>query len=319
MIRRFFTSSESAAATAKAIRPKTRRSRRSRPALEGLEQRNLLSLAGMPHQVSTLSGTNYYSQNASSANGTSVAAWFNFSSTAGGHIYAQRFDTLGNPTGSVIEVDSHTASSYSPSVAMDASGRFIVTWVDYNTTNTGAIDMRAYSAAGVPLTGVTRVSTIPADTDYTPNVAASNLSFVVAWSESNGLTTDVVARRYTYSSGVPVAGHTFIVDRTGLGDNTPSVAMAPNGRFDVAYEHDVASNVSNIYLARYSAAGVFSGTSHVSTDHTLEYAASASMDNNGNAVVAYTEQFADNSFGVYANRVTAAGAVAPRFGLPIPD
>jgi hypothetical protein len=312
MVRRFFTRRDDTSEAAKGPGPEARRSRR-RPALEALEHRTLLSFAGSLRQVSAIYGDNYAPANASSPNGTSVAVWINNNEKTSPHLYAQRFDTQGDPTGPVIIVDDNsTAGAYETAVALDASGRFVVAWQDYNTaTRVTAIEMRAYSAAGAPLTGVTRVATAAAGTVFGPSVAASNGSFVIAYDRYTGTYNEVLAQRYTYASGVPVGHGTFIVDASGQGDDLPSVAMAPDGRFDIAYEHYTSPIKADVDLARYTAAGTLAGRTPVSIAAGLEPMPSVAMDDSGNAVVAYVAPDAV-SYNIVANRVTAAGAVSPR-------
>src|SRR5262245_55824721 len=93
--RRFFTRREVRPAAATAPGDATRRLRRRRPALEALEQRNLLSFIGSEHQVSSQTTDNFSSDNASSDNGTSVAVWVNSFSNSDHDIWAQRFDLGG--------------------------------------------------------------------------------------------------------------------------------------------------------------------------------------------------------------------------------
>jgi hypothetical protein len=283
-----------------------------------LEHRTLLSFAGSLRQISASYGNNYAPANASSPNGASVVAWINNNEKTSPHLYAQRFDTLGDPTGPVIIVDdSSTVQPYEAAVAMDASGRFVVAWGDYdNSTGARAIEMRAYSAAGAPLMGVTRVATATTGIVSPPSVAASNGSFVIAYTRYTGTRGEVLAQRYTYASGVPVGQGTFIVDASGQGDSSPSVAMAPDGRFDIAYEHYTTLINADVDLARYTAAGTLAGRSSVSLAAGLDPMPSVSMDYRGNAVVAYVQP--DPNFGwysIFANRVTAAGAVGPRIAV----
>jgi hypothetical protein len=75
MVRRFFTVRQGASAAENAAGTGTHRTRRRRPALEALEQRALLSFAGSLRQLSARYGDSYAPTNASSASGTSVAAW----------------------------------------------------------------------------------------------------------------------------------------------------------------------------------------------------------------------------------------------------
>jgi hypothetical protein len=269
-----------------------------------------------PQPVSTTAGDNSQARNASSANGTSVVVWVDNRSATEYDIYAQRLDAQGRPAGPAIAVDGPGAYSFAPAVAMDASGRFVVAWQDYDVaTGHGTIEMRAYSAAGAPLTPITRVSTGAAVSDRAPSVAASDGSFVVAYEQNNGTNYDVLARRYTYATSIPVAQPTFAVAATAQQEGSPSVAMSPDGRFDVAYAYLAGPGDDDIALARYTAAGTFEGTNYVNTDLNNDYSPSVSMDNAGNAVVAYTEKFGPFIFsptGVFASRVSAAGVVGPR-------
>src|SRR5262249_1541667 len=57
--------------------------------------------------------------------------------------------------------------------------------------------------------------------------------------------------------------------------------------------------------------GTYLGTSLINTDPNLESAPSVSMDNAGNAVVAYQEYITPD-WGIYANRVSSAGVVGGR-------
>jgi hypothetical protein len=309
MMRRFFARRDDTSATARAA---TRRPRRRRPGLEALEHRTLLSFAGSLRQVSALYGDSDAPANASSPNGTSVAVWINSTPKTSPHVYAQRFDAQGDPSGPVIIVDDLKGYANETAVAMDASGRFVVAWQDFPGSNgASAIEMRAFSSAGVPLTGVTRVATATTGTVFFPSVAASDGSFVIAYDRTSATGGQVLAQRYTYASGVPVGHGTFVVAPGVQGVGDPSVAMLPDGRFDVVYDYSSGPNNADIGLARYTAAGAFAGTSHVTVDTNLEYGPSVSMDYSANAVVAYTEKFSDGSYGVFANRVTAAGAVGP--------
>jgi hypothetical protein len=288
-----------------------RRPRRRRPALEALEGRALLSFLGSEHRVSTnpQPTDNITAANASSANGTSVAVWVNEFSPTDFDIWAQRFDTSGHATGNPIEVDFTTADSFEPAVAMDASGRFVVTWYDIESPSEAhVVYMREFNASGVAITGKTQVSSSTSGLDYFPKVAMSGNSFVIAYDHFVGGVDEVAARRYTYSAGVPVGGGNFVVATNAI---APSVAMAPNGAFDIAYEFEFSSTDHDIDMALYQKSGAFLTTVGVNTDTNYESAPSVAMDNAGNAVVAYTENFPLFD-GIFANRVTSGGSVGGR-------
>src|SRR5262249_32695673 len=109
-----------------------RRPRRSRPALESLEGRQLLSTIGAETQVNPpTSDVVFGSSTASSSNGSSVVAWVdNYHNSGDTDIWAQRYDATGAKVGSAIQVDYTTAKSWSPNVATDSQGNFVVTWVN---------------------------------------------------------------------------------------------------------------------------------------------------------------------------------------------
>jgi hypothetical protein len=266
--------------------------------------------SGLDARVSSQLHDNDQSDNASSSNGTSVVVWRNAYSSTDHDIYAQRFDVNGNPAGAAIQVDYTGADSSSPHVAMDSGGRFIVTWVDQVGSQSNVF-MREYNADGTPLTGKLAVTTSGAD--GAPDVAASANSFVITFVHNKTATdSDVQAERFTYTNGLPVGQGLFTLPGfTTSVEYMPSVAMAPSGAYDVAYVHYVGGSNYDIWMDRYDGNGNFQGLSYVNTDTNLEASPSVSMDNAGNAVVAYTELIG-SSYGIFANRVSSAGAVGSR-------
>jgi hypothetical protein len=317
MIRRFFTRREVTSAAGKAAGPGARRARRSRPALESLEGRTLLSFAGSEHRVSLnpQASDNFESDNASSFNGPSVAVWVNTFSGTDHDIWAQRYDQLGQAAGAPIQVDFlGSDDSYVPHVSMDYSGRFVVTWEDLNRDGTYSVMMRYYNSSGVPLTGITQVSA-PGSYDYDPDVAASNGSFVITWAQPASPTNgDIYAERFVVSNGVPQGQGIFLVNSDGQSEARPSVAMQTNGIFAIAYERQskLGSSDWDILASQYDGNGALvRGDVPINNDPSTELNPSISMDNNGNAVVAYQEQVG-SSTGIYANRLSAAGVLGGR-------
>jgi hypothetical protein len=318
VIRRLFTHRKVTSAAGQAAGPGARRARRSRPALESLEGRTLLSFYGSEHLISLNPqvSDNFESDNASSRNGTSVAVWVNTFSGTDHDIWAQRFDQTGRATGAPIQVDFlGTDDSYAPHVAMDGSDRFVVTWEDLNPDGTYNVMMRYFSASGAPLTNITRVSP-KGSYDYDPDVAASNGSFVITWAHFAGANNgDIYAERFVVSNGVPQGQGIFLVNGDGNSEARPSVAMQQNGIFVIAYERQFTPGGSDwdILASQYDGSGVLvRGGLPINTDPSTELNPSISMDNSGNAVIAY-ERITNGESGIYANRLTwSTGAVAPR-------
>jgi hypothetical protein len=301
MIRRFVTSREGASAAETAAGNATRRSRRSRPALEALEGRALLSGFGSERLVShnPQATNNFGSDNASSSNGTSVAVWVNAYSASDHDIWAQRFDKNHNEIGGPIKVDYLASdNSYDPHVSMDAQGRFVVTWENYDPHGINVL-MRYYDSSGSPLTGITPV-TASVFTNFNPDVAASTGSFVISWTHK-GVGYDIYAEKFLISGGVPSGQGIFAVTNDTIVKDASSVAMSPNGWFDIAYERQYSGNDWDIYA--YQNNGVMARTVDINSDTSPEFNPSVSMDNAGNAVVAY-QRFIEGDYGIYANRLT---------------
>jgi hypothetical protein len=314
MIRRLFIRQQGAPPAASAAGTAARRTRRRRPAFEPLEGRALLSFLGSEHRVSTQPINNFFSDNASSANGTSVAVWVNEVSITNHDIWAQRYDQAGHATGAPIRVDTLAAhDSYHPHVAMDAQGRFAVTWEDDNPADgTRSVLMRYFSAAGFALTAITPVTSAGSD-DFAPDVAASNGSVVIAWTNQFSATdSDIVAERFVISGGVPHGQGAFVVNDDPNREDDPSVAMAPNGRFDIVYDRFNGSG-GDIWASQYGTTGKLLRSNITILSSTASaFNPSVAMDNAGNAVVVY-QWFAFTDYGIYSTRLSSGGAVGSVF------
>jgi hypothetical protein len=285
-----------------------RPSRRS-PRVELLEERRLLSF-GSEQLISTQVIANDLPDNASSSNGTSVVVWRNTKNGPDHDIYAQRFDVSGKPSGGPIQVDHTKADSDSPHVAIDPGGQFIVTWVDHVAAKS-YVFMREFKSDGTPLTGKTKVTTSGADD--APDVAASAKSLVITFVHHKMNDTDIRAERFTYSKGLPVGQGIFTVaGATAKNEFAPSVAMAPSGAFDIAYEHFEPSTFGDIWMDRYDGKGKFIDLKKVNTDAQVETLPSVAVDNAGNAVVAYEVLINQGDIplaDIWANRVGHDGTV----------
>jgi hypothetical protein len=74
-----------------------------------------------------------YPSVAMDGDGDFVVAWQSFTQDGSDHgVYAQRYDSNGNPQGSEFRVNTHTiGNQLYPSVAIDTDGDFVVAWQSY--------------------------------------------------------------------------------------------------------------------------------------------------------------------------------------------
>jgi hypothetical protein len=313
-------------ATNLVLNPAARLPRRRRPALEVLEGRRVLTLLGPDQQVNPAGSIlDFASDNASSADGTSVVVWVdNYYGTGDHDIWAQRYDVNGVKYGDPIQVDYTTSDSLAPAVAMNSDGSFAVAWQDNYANGSHAIFLRVFDAWG-DVSGKIEVSQPGYDTspgqilqDYAPDVAISNGSVMVSYTHNYSATDqDVLAHRYTLGDyGVLTDAGAFYVATTGESESQSSVAMAPDGRFDIAFQAGGRLRTDHdIYLYRYQSSGLYLDHLTINNSSRDQQNPSVSINSKGDAVVAYQEWVpsAGMTPGAYsiivANRVSSAGAV----------
>jgi len=125
----------------------------------------------------------YYPDVAADAEGRFVVAWCD-DRDGEEAIYFQRYAADGNPLGANTKVESLAGSVFqrTPSVAVDASGNFIISWMDKQSNNTNIL-ARRFSHDGLPLGNILEVNT-PEDNTYCykPAVSAGESgNFAICW------------------------------------------------------------------------------------------------------------------------------------------
>jgi hypothetical protein len=198
---------------------------------------------------------------------------------------------------------------------MDSQGRFAVTWENINRDGTYSVMMRYFSANGSPLTGITQV-TPAGSTDFLPDVAASDGSIVVTWVHQYTSTDhDIYAERFVTSGGVPQAQGVFFVNIDTNDELGPSVAMSPDGRFDIAYQRSYGANDWDIFASQYDGNGALVRLNlPINFDSQPEYSPNIAMDAAGNAVVVY-ERYNGHDLDTYANRLSSSGVIGNMINL----
>ena len=100
-------------------------------------------------------------------------------------VFAQRYDASGNAVGSRIDVNSYTTNDqHRAAVAMDASGRFAVTWTSSGQDGDGqGVYVRRFNADGSAIdTNDVRVSDTASGNQKNSSIAANaSGEFVVTW------------------------------------------------------------------------------------------------------------------------------------------
>ena len=235
------------------------------------------------------------------SSGNFVVAW---QSTHAGRsdIYARRFDAAGTALSGEFQVNSVTPAAQSlPTVAMNASGAFVIGW-----NNLNGILGQLYNAAGSLVGGEFSVNT---SSGASPNRAAAAMapdgSFVITWfSGKDAKGTGVFAQRF--SAAGAKQGSEIHVNTTTLNDQDfPSVAIDGLGNFTIAWQsNNQDGGGTGIYMQRYEATGLALGfeTRVNSTTANDQALPAIGMRPSGDFVVAWNGNGPGDTAGIFAQR-----------------
>jgi hypothetical protein len=278
--------------------------------LETFERRELMSLGSeIASTVNTTTrNAQFNSANASSSNGSSVAVWVDTFSSTDHDIRAQRFDAAGNKTGSEIVVSFSALDEGQPSVAMDSQGNFVVAWRQTQTNGDTNVVARRFNSAGQVVGSVVPVG-VGTFKEHDPSVGMDNLgNFIVAYTrDTNNNNPDVFAKKYNSSN---VLTNVVSVDTDPNIADHAKIAVTPEGRFDIAYEHAFDPIDHNIELKQFTASGAFAWLREMANSTTDETHPAVSVDNSGNAVVVWQNANGNNTDVLYS-RADASGNLGP--------
>jgi phosphoheptose isomerase len=244
------------------------------------------------------------------SNGDFVVAWWGEGTGDTYGIFAQRYSAAGVAQGGEFRLNMYTTGSQSyPSIAMDADGDFVVTWMGEGSADTEGIYARRYDTSGSAKdANEFLVNSHTTDGQTAPAVAMDvDGDFVIAWvsnSQDTG-TAGVYAQRYN-ASGTAQGGEFRVNTHTTSTQSLPSVAMAADGDFVVSwYSNAQDGDSGGIYSQRYNASGVTQGGEFLVNTHTddTQDRPSVAMDEDGDFLIAWQSDLQDGQYnGIYAQR-----------------
>ena len=248
--------------------------------------------------------------------GNFIIAWEDNGQDGSGYgVYAQRYDSAGAAIGGEFRVNTFTTNNQRyPTVAINTTGDFVVTWTSYTQDgSSGGVYAQRYNWGGEAQGNEFRVNTATASKQASSRVgmdAAGN--FVVTWSSNSqdGSGYGVYAQRYN-TSGI-AQGSEFRVSGTTAGNQWRSaVAINATGDFVIAWESDDHSS-DGVFAQLYNAAGATQGGQFIVNTYITgnQGYPSVAMDKAGNFVVTWDSgqpsivgPGQDGSYyGVYAQR-----------------
>jgi hypothetical protein len=215
-----------------------------------------------------------------------------------------------------FRVNTYTTLSQSaPSIASDASGRFVVVWHSPNQDGDSlGVFAQRFEADGSAAGGEMQVNTYTTSSQSTPAVARDGAGrFLVVWQSlqpEDGSSTGVFARLFDAAGSAQTAE--FRVNTyTTMQQQNPAAAATSAGFVVVWSSYGEDGSSHGIFGQRYDSAGSgVGGEFRVNTYTTFAQlfpAVAATADGSG-FVVAW-ESFRDGSQnGIYARRFSASGA-----------
>jgi len=192
------------------------------------------------------------------ADGDFVVVWEGPGPGDAAGVFAQRYDGTGSPVGIEFRVNAHTTDSQGePSVAMDATGGFVVAWPSSQQDgDADGVYARLYDQSGIVQGTGFRVNSYTTEDQQYPSVAMdADGDFVVAWDseeqEAVGYESGVYAQRYD-GDGTPAEDEFHVNTYTTEVQERPRVAMDANGDFVIVWRsHDQDGDGAGVYGRRY--------------------------------------------------------------------
>ncbi len=209
------------------------------------------------------------------------------------------------PEGDVVRVNPDPAGSQGAGgVAMAPDGHFAVAYAEsVLVTDQPQVVVRLFGADGTPAPGTIAVNPSSERRDSPSIAMAADGSFVVAYMREASFTEQIRAQRFD-AAGTAVGGE--IIVSTAGARQLPRVAMAPDGRFAVAWDH-----APHVEARLYTADGT-PVTGELTVDESgLARFPEVAMDSAGRFVVAWQKSTTFGEVGhVKARRYSATGVPA---------
>jgi len=251
--------------------------------------------------------------------GNFIVVWAGAGADDADGVWARIFDRFGNPLGDQFRVNQYRANAqYSPKVAVDAAGNFVVTWSSYGQDgDKDGVYARLFNAYGQPRSDEFRVNTTTANYQRLSDVAMDDVgNFVVVWMSygQDGSGYAVMGRVFN-ASGTARTGELRINQYATNDQIDPRVAMDPSGNFVVTWSSFGQDGSGyGIYARMYAPDGTAKGNEFRVNQTTLhwQYRPDVAMDRSGNFTIVWMSSGQDNDlqndWGIYARMFTASGA-----------
>ena len=223
------------------------------------------------------------------SNGDYVVVWTEVENTGDlSDVYAQQFNADGSEKNPAFKVNSTSTNEQQwASVASNASGRFVVTWVSQNQDGDGqGIYLKRFDASGneIDTNDILVNSGRTSGNQTAPSVAVNSQGeMVITWQSDDATNAGIFAKTFDMSSaafGDTVPSGLIIVS-FGSGMTTPSVDINSEGKFVISWGQG-----TDVYVQRFAADVTSRGFSIKVNTFNSEFGV-VSIQESGDFFVAY--------------------------------
>jgi len=244
--------------------------------------------------------------------GNFIVVWVsNTQDSSSGGIYAQGFNPDTSFNGTEFRVNTYTTNvQFGPSVAMDADGDFVVTWISGHNGDEYDIFAQRYNSLAVTQGTEFRVNTYTTNTQQEPRIAMdADGDFVIVWEsrgDQDGNEFNIFAQRFA-ADGSPNGTEFQVNTYTTLFQIDPDVALDADGDFIITWLSGGSRN--GIFAQRYDSNGIAQGSEfQVNTGTNGFQSPAVATDSGGDFIVVWTGGQDGSSDGIFAQRFTADGS-----------
>jgi hypothetical protein len=240
--------------------------------------------------------------------GDFVVVWQGAGISGGTGIFGRRFGSNGGALAGDFKANTSTLyGTRYPEVASDADGDFVVTW-DSSGQEGGSgaygVFARRFDSQGIAVGGEFQVNTHTIGSQFFSTVAAADGgAFVVAWQTyQDGSGAGIFARRFI-SSGAPLAIEFQVGQRTTLQQIRPSVDVAGDGAFLVAWTDQLRDGSDyGVFGRRFDSTGAAITSDFQINSYTLfeQRQPAVQLGDDDSYVVAWHSPHDGSGFGVFA-------------------
>jgi len=213
--------------------------------------------------ISKNNGTSRYPSLAIGPDGKPVVAWHDDSS-GNAEIYVKRWDggawvTMGANSASGGGISKNNGASIFPSLAIDPDGRPMVAWEDDSSGNWEIYVKRWNGSAWEEMAGSASGGGISQNSGHSedPSLAIGpDGAPVIAWDDSSSGNWEIYVKRWNGSAWVRMGANSAGGGGVSKNDGNswyPSLAVAPDGLFALAWQDDSYGNW-NIYMRLWDGA-----------------------------------------------------------------